>query len=152
MPWAAYLTAFIPPAAESASVITGTEIIQVITTASAATVFALVFWLLVNGRLHTSSETDRLAEENKRTAAEAARAVEATRTEMARTVELARSEMARSVEAARADLLRENERILAERDAAIAASRELVPILSSFVATSQSLIPLLQELVRNRER
>ena len=130
MPWAAYLTAFIPPAAESASGITGTEIIQVITTASAATVFALVFWLLVNGRLHTSSETDRLAEENKRTAAEAARAVEA----------------------ARADLLRENERILAERDAAIAASRELVPILSSFVATSQSLIPLLQELVRNRER
>jgi len=64
------------------------------------------------------------------------------------------------VEAARADLLREIEHIRAEkqkaeeqRDAALKVAQEqLVPLLTSFVATSQSLIPLLQELVRNRER
>jgi hypothetical protein len=62
--------------------------------------------------------------------------------------------------AARADLLRELESVHVElgktqeqRDAAMKmATEQLVPLLTSFVATSQSLIPLLQELVRNRER
>ncbi len=61
---------------------------------------------------------------------------------------------------ARADLLREIELVREEkqkaedqRDAALKVAQEqLVPLLTSFVATSQSLIPLLQELVRNRER
>jgi hypothetical protein len=63
-------------------------------------------------------------------------------------------------ETARADLVRENERLLEEkhrieeeRNAALnVAQEQLVPLLTSFVATSQSLIPLLQELVRRRER
>jgi hypothetical protein len=67
---------------------------------------------------------------------------------------------AERVTAARADLLAENERLRTEkqkaedqRDAALKVAQEqLVPLLTSFVATSQSLIPLLQELVRNRER
>jgi hypothetical protein len=52
---------------------------------------------------------------------------------------------------ARADLLKENERLIAERDSALQAAHDLVPLLTSFVATSQSLIPLLQDLVRRRE-
>lgn len=64
------------------------------------------------------------------------------------------------ITAGRADLLAENERLRADkqkaedqRDAALKVAQEqLVPLLTSFVATSQSLIPLLQELVRNRER
>lgn len=66
---------------------------------------------------------------------------------------------AQARETARTDLLRETERLIAEkeraeeqRDAAMKIAQEqLVPLLTSFVATSQSLIPLLQELVRKRE-
>lgn len=62
-------------------------------------------------------------------------------------------------ETARADLVRENDRLIAEktkaeeqRDAALKIAQEqIVPLLTSFVATSQSLIPLLQELVRRKE-
>jgi hypothetical protein len=54
-------------------------------------------------------------------------------------------------EQARADLLKENDRLIAERDAAVQAAHDLVPLLTSFVATSQSLIPLLQDLVRKGE-
>lgn len=60
-----------------------------------------------------------------------------------------RADLLRELDSVRADLLKTQE----QRDAAMKmATDQLVPLLTSFVATSQSLIPLLQELVRNRER
>lgn len=60
-----------------------------------------------------------------------------------------RADLLRELDVVRADLLKTQE----QRDTAMKmATDQLVPLLTSFVATSQSLIPLLQELVRNRER
>jgi hypothetical protein len=64
-----------------------------------------------------------------------------------------------AVDRARADLVKENERLIAEknkaeeqRDAALGiAQTQIVPLLTSFVATTSALIPLLQDLVRKRE-
>lgn len=64
-------------------------------------------------------------------------------------VAASRADLLRELESVRADLLKTQE----QRDSAMRmATDQLVPLLTSFVATSQSLIPLLQELVRNRER
>ena len=73
--------------------------------------------------------------------------------------EQARQDLLKEIERLIADKTTERERLIAEktkaeeqRDAALKIAQEqLVPLLTSFVATSQSLIPLLQEVVRDRE-
>jgi hypothetical protein len=73
--------------------------------------------------------------------------------------EQARQDLLKEIERLIADKNNERERLVTERtraeeqrDAALKiAQDQLVPLLTSFVATSQSLIPLLQEVVRDRE-
>jgi citrate synthase len=69
IPWAASLAAETPA-------ISGGEIVQAATTALNLGVLGLVFWLLIQGRLHTDSENDRLAAELDRAVAEKNKAEE----------------------------------------------------------------------------
>jgi citrate synthase len=69
IPWAASLAAETPA-------ISGGEIIQAATTALNLGVLGLVFWLLIQGRLHTDSENDRLVAELNRAVAEKDKAEE----------------------------------------------------------------------------
>lgn len=63
LPQAAYL-------ASESSALSGGEVLQAATTALNLGVLGVVFWLLVQGRLHTDAETDRLATELARAVAE----------------------------------------------------------------------------------
>lgn len=64
IPWAAYL------ASGQAAELPSGEIIQAATTALNLGVLGLVFWLLIQGRLHTDSENDRLVAELARAVTE----------------------------------------------------------------------------------
>jgi hypothetical protein len=69
------------------------------------------------------------------------------RADLLREIERVLAEKAKETERLIEEKHSETARLIAERDAALKAAEQLVPLLTSFVATSQSLIPLLQELV-----
>jgi hypothetical protein len=83
IPWAASLAAETPA-------ISGGEIVQAATTALNLGVLGLVFWLLIQGRLHTDSENDRLAAELDRAVAEKNKAEE----QLSEALRFARDELA----------------------------------------------------------
>ncbi len=145
MHWLPYLAAAISPvssAAGGSETVGSADLLQLITSALNLGLAGVVFWLFVGGKLHASSEMDRVTADRDRLANEKAEAV------------------ADAVASARADLLKELQRVLAEKaetERELAGSRrfatdQLIPLLGNFTAATGSLLPVLQELIHDRER
>jgi hypothetical protein len=101
--------------------LTAGDLISAITTAVNLGVLGVVFWLFVQGRLHSDSEIGRLTETIARMAADSER------------------------------LVAERVRAEEQRDEALRVVRDqIAPALGSFVTTTTALLPLLQEVVRYR--
>lgn len=160
MPWIVYLAvAFTPGAGEPVNSSDPAALIvsKVLGYGLLGVLVIVLAWVLYKGSFIPEK---RVAEQLAAARADLLKENERIRAETAHENERIRAETARAVEAGRADLLREittvreeKQKAETERDAALnVAQVQLVPLLTSFVATSQSLIPLLQELVRNRER
>lgn len=62
--WPPYLSVI--ASASTASTLSGSDIVQVILSAVNLGVLGIVFWLFIQGHLHTDSEVDRLGAENAR--------------------------------------------------------------------------------------